>query len=140
VLFLSKDIKHEASWVLQNHGSLYIAVWGMIASCLDGGHTMSLRHVGNSVYESEKRGLMWANAACFRFMNIYVPESRLHMGDPGQFTSHFVEIACLFGKSWEDRTATVESAPPATYHVRIEIGSIFHQMFPFNIESQAEEK
>jgi hypothetical protein len=140
VLFVSKATKHEAAWVLYNQGLLCIDVHEAIKPYLDGGNATSLRHMGNSIHKSSQKLQMWAAAACFRFVDIRVPESHLRMGNPAQFTSHLVEIACVLGKFWENCFVSINSAPSATHHVRLDIGSIFHQMLPFNMDSQAEEK
>jgi hypothetical protein len=74
VLFLSKDIKHEASWVLYNQGLLHIYVSRTMRHCLDGSRAKSLRQVGTSIHKSSKKVLMWATAACYRFITILTPD------------------------------------------------------------------
>jgi hypothetical protein len=136
VLFLSKLIRHEASWVLHNQGSLRIDVTRTIQHYLDGSRVKSLRHMSDSIHKNSKKALMWAAVACYRSIIILVSDRQLRMGDPALFTDHLVEIACLLGKCWEGRIVGIEYARSTTHHVRLDIGNIFHQMLPFNLKSQ----
>jgi hypothetical protein len=120
VLFLSKLIRHEASWVLHNQGSLRIDVTRTIQHYLDGSRAKSLRHMSDSIHKNSKKALMWAAVACYRSIIILVSDRQLRMGDPALFTDHLVEIACLLGKCWEGRighrVCAFHDSPRSTRH------------------------
>ena len=135
VLQMSKAINDEASWVLYSKGSLQIEVHHPVTPYLDG-HLKSLRHLGKSITQNKRKMTLWAVAARFRFVNIRVPESNLRYGDPAKFTGQLLEIACLLSNAWE----SIQPVMTPTNFVQLDLGTLFHQMLPFNMESQAQDK
>jgi hypothetical protein len=84
--------------------------------------------------------MIWMAAARFRFIRVWVPFDQHIWGDPEEFTGHLVEVACLLGKCWED--CCMQSSPTGalTHYIKFDLRYIFHEMLPFNLESQGEAK
>jgi hypothetical protein len=137
VLRLSKAVHEEASWILYSQGVLSIGIDQAIKSYLNGDNPRSLRHMGNSVTQNKNKhkATMWTAAARFRSVRICVPERTLTRNDPAAYTRYLLEVVCLLGREWERRgTADVH------HRVSLDLGTIFHEMLPFNMESQTSSK
>jgi len=141
ILQVSKEINQEASWVLYNCIQLEISVSQSLKPYLDrNGSSRSIRHLGRLDQDSRRKTTMWAAASRFRRIIIFVPEMHLAYSDPSVFTGHLPEIAGRLGKYWQDQQANLVSEPSIAHYVTLNIGTLFQQMLPFNVESQAEEK
>jgi hypothetical protein len=135
---MSKAVREEASWILYSQGVLCIGIDQATKSYLNGDKPRSLRHMGNAVTQNKNKhkATMWTAAARFRFVQISVPERTLTQDDPADYTSHLLEVVCLLGREWERRTEDLQVA----HRVSLDMGTIFHEMLPFNMESQASSK
>jgi hypothetical protein len=133
ILRVSKAFKLEASWVFYSQGSLHIEVDQSIAQYLVG-DTRSLRQLGKSTDKEMKA--IWAVAPRFRHVHVSIPEETLRLRDPILYSRQLVEVVCLLSKARETSGDQLMAASTVT----IDLGTIFHQMLPFNTESQAEDK
>jgi hypothetical protein len=141
ILQVSKAIKHEASWVLYNCIQLEISVSQSLKPYLDpNGSSRSIRNLGKSGHNSRRKTAMWATAPRFRRVLIFFPENHLELSDPSVFTGRLLEIAYRLGKYWKDSHTSLDSETSVAHYITLNIGSLFQQMVPFNMESQAEEK
>jgi hypothetical protein len=138
ILQISKAIRCETLWVLYNQGMLIIEVDRALKSYLDQNtrSSRSLRYLGSPGQKIRSKTMMWTAASMFRFVTIQIPEAHLRWGDPAEFTAHLVEVACLLGKCWGDHRTNLLKQ----HHVKLNFGTLFHQMLPFNMESQAEDR
>lgn len=132
VVQISKSIREEAAWVIFSYGSLNIDASRSINTYLDGRRLTTLRRLGDSKLNKEKTAL-WAAAARFRFVNIHVPGDVLRYGHPTTTTDRLLQIVCWLCKRWEDQCKACGAEPSAKSFVTIELGSIFHEVLPFNI-------
>lgn len=141
ILQVSKAINQEASWVLYNQISLYIAVGWFLKPYLDrDGSSRSIRHLGRSDQDSRRKTTMWAAASRFRRVLIFVPDYHLGIRDPSVVTGQLLEIAHRLGQYWQESHTNPDYKSTIAHYITLNIGSIFQCMLPFNIESQAEEK
>ncbi|KAF1849739.1 uncharacterized protein K460DRAFT_381670 [Cucurbitaria berberidis CBS 394.84] len=137
ILQVSKAIREEASWVVFEQGSLHLEVARAVAPYLNGYRSQSLRHMPIFVQHNARKTAMWTAAAQFRLIEISVPENELNFGNPLVYTDHLLGIVALLCKTWEHRLLVPSAATAKSVHVNL--GSVFHQMLPFNMESQAAE-
>jgi hypothetical protein len=134
---LSKAIKEEASWVVFNQGSLRLPVSNAIAPYLNGYRAKSLRHIPGFAQHDQHKTAMWTTAARFRFVTIEISEPVLRYGNPPMYTNHLLGITILLCNTKNPPSLRdAVSLQPRT--IQVHIGSLFHQMLPFNMESQAE--
>jgi hypothetical protein len=136
VVQISKAVREEAAWVVFSYGSLHIDVSSSISSYLGGGRPTTLRRLGGSKLNNQKMA-MWTTASSFRFVNIQIPEDNLRHGDPMKFTDHLLQVVCSLCKRWEYQCRAYSAGPSAKSFVTVDLGSVFHEMLPFNMESQA---
>jgi hypothetical protein len=126
ILQVSKAIREEAMWVVYGNGSLTLDTTHVIAPYVDGCRSTSMR----GIQRDTARSAIWKTAAQFRTVKIGVPEGQLQQGDPGVFTVRLLSIATMLCKEHQDKADTVMKS------VKVDLGSLFHEMLPFNIASQ----
>ena len=136
ILQLSKAIRQEASWAVFHRGTLLLAVDKTKALYLKGYRPKTPRYTPTFDHHSKRKAAMWTAAAQYRRIKIVVPEDVLASGNPTVFTGHLVCIAALLCKAWEQQ-GVAPSTTMSGKSVHVNLGSLFHQMLPFNMESRA---
>jgi hypothetical protein len=72
------------------------------------------------------KSAIWKTAAQYRSVKIVISENMLQHGDPAIYTDRLLGIATMLCKE-----------QGAMKSVHVTLGSLFHQMLPFNMDSQA---
>ncbi|KAF1937314.1 hypothetical protein EJ02DRAFT_515297 [Clathrospora elynae] len=135
ILQVSKAMREEALWVVFSRGSLSLEVSSAIDPYIKGYRLMRLRGTASFIQHDTRKTTMWTTAAQFRFVRINVSENTLQYGDPTVYTDHLLGIATLLCKSWQQQVG-----PVVTKAVHLNLDSVFHQLLPFNLESQGADR
>jgi hypothetical protein len=133
ILRVSKEMRDDAMWVIFNQGCLSLDTMNAIAPYLKGCRSKGQRGVADVIQNDKWKSAMWNTASQFRFTTIDVPENMIQFGDPTVFTDRLISIATLLCKE-QHGIQTVKRS------VHVKLGSMFHQMLPFNMESQGESR
>jgi hypothetical protein len=133
ILQISKAMREEAMWVVFSKGSLYLDTTSTMAPFLKGWRSKSIRGIASFIQRDAHKSAIWNTAAQFRLVKIDVPEHMVQSGDPTVFTDRLLGIATLLYKAQHECDTAAKS-------VHVKLGSLFHQMLPFNMESQASDR
>jgi len=129
ILQVSKAMRMEASWV----------VYYTTPLILDMNHTIAPYLLDHTLYfgkNDKKKWNFWTTAAQFHKVHLRVPESTLKYGDPGIFTEYLLRTTIMLCTLWED----IPSQVGILRFVQVHLGSMFQEMLPFNMESQASDR
>jgi hypothetical protein len=119
-------------WVIFNQGTLFLSTTNQIAPYIEGFRSKSQRSVADFIQNDKWKRAMWNAAGQFRCTTIDVPETMVQYGDPTVYTQRLLGIATFLCKEGQHQPHTVRKS------VHVHLGSVFHQMLPFNMESQGE--
>ncbi|KAF2848989.1 hypothetical protein T440DRAFT_469736 [Plenodomus tracheiphilus IPT5] len=136
ILQVSKAIRVEASWVVYVKTALLLDMNERMAPYIPNFQlSRSLRLVGDYLLNNKRKSNFWQSASRFRSVNLRVPESTVKHGVPEAFTGHLLRTTIIFCKLWEQTDPLQPSG--ISRFVRVHLGSMFQEMLPFNMESQA---
>ncbi|KAH9881583.1 hypothetical protein IAQ61_000309 [Plenodomus lingam] len=136
MLRVSKAMREEASWVVYYNTALLLDMNETMVPYMSRSHSSrSLRIAGNSLRTNERKSAFWLNAARFRCVHLRVPEDTAKWGVPVKFTRYLLQASMMFCKLWADVPSG--NSGRTVRFVRIHLGSMFGEMLPYNMESQA---
>jgi hypothetical protein len=135
VLQTSKAVREEAAWVLFNQGSLHIDITKAIKPYVDETRSNSLRHISQTM-KNKRKTQMWATASSYRFVHVSIPDAVLIYNDPMMYTTQLLDVSRSLCRGWEIQSKDLFT-PFIPRIVTLELGTMFHEMLPFNMESQA---
>jgi hypothetical protein len=132
ILQVSKAMREEAMYIVFGKGSFSLDTGDAMAPYVAGWRSTSMRGIINLVQRDAAKSAIWKTAAQYRFVKIDVSEQMLFNGDPTVYTDRLLGIATMLCKEQEqgEESTTMKS-------VHVSLGSLFHQMLPFNMDSQA---
>ncbi|KAL1797335.1 hypothetical protein ACET3X_003941 [Alternaria dauci] len=129
ILQVSKAMRGEAMWVVFGKGTLHLNTEEYMSKYFCGRWSKSLRGMNVFKATNAHQKPIWNTANQFRTIKIEISEDQLQDGNPYIFVDRLVRtVSLLCTEQDEDQTAHKA--------VDVDLGSLFHQMLPFNEHSQ----
>lgn len=137
ILEVSKAMNEEALWIVYRKTPLLLNMDHTIVPYLY--NYVALRTPRHHLLfaQNKRRKLyFWTTASRFHTVLLRVPESSVKYGVPERFTDHLLRTTVMLCNSWDQ----VPSQPGILRFFHIRLGSMFKEMLPFNMESQASDR